>query len=95
MVKYPKVQAKAQAELDAVLGKGNLPTFEDEESLPYLAAIVKESLRWEPVAPLAAPHLLIKDDMYRGYIIPKGAIVVPNSWYGKPSQSFGYIDGIC
>jgi len=45
MVSNPEVQAKAQAELDTILGKNVLPTFEDEASLPYITAIVKETLR--------------------------------------------------
>lgn len=50
MVQNPKVQQKAQAEIDEVL-KGSLPTFEDRENLPYVAALVKEVLRWKPVLP--------------------------------------------
>lgn len=82
MVIYPDVQRKAQAELDKVIGKGRIPDFdEDEESLPYLMACVKESLRWHQVTPLAIAHRLDKDDVYRGYTMPKGALVFGNSWY--------------
>lgn len=42
MIKYPDVQAKAQAELDSVLGKSQLPTYADEDSLPYITAVMKE-----------------------------------------------------
>ena len=49
---YPEVQRKAQEELDAVVGRGRLPTFDDLESLVYIQAIVKEILRWHPVGPL-------------------------------------------
>ncbi len=50
---YPEVQAKAQAELDAVIGHGTrLPTFDDRPQLPYIDAIVLEVLRWNPVVPL-------------------------------------------
>lgn len=52
MVLYPGVQAKAQAELDSVIGSGRLPDYNDRPSLPYINAIVKEVLRWNPVAPL-------------------------------------------
>ena len=45
MVCYPEVQAKAQEEIDRVLGAGHLPNFADEPSLPYVAAVVKEVLR--------------------------------------------------
>jgi cytochrome P450 len=48
---YPDVQKKAQAELDTVL-KGRLPEFSDRPFLPYINALVKETLRWQPVTPL-------------------------------------------
>ena len=52
MVLFPEVQAKAQAELDAVVGSERLPSFNDRDSLPYINAVWKEVLRWHPVAPL-------------------------------------------
>jgi len=51
MVLYPQVQKKAQEELDRVLGN-RFPEFNDRPNLPYINAMVKESLRWQPVAPL-------------------------------------------
>lgn len=80
MIVYPDVQRRAQAELDAVVGRTRLPTFDDYVKLPYIRAIVKEALRWQPAAPLGTPHRLIEDDWYQGYLIPKGAMVIPNVW---------------
>ncbi|KAG2068179.1 cytochrome P450 [Suillus decipiens] len=80
MVLYPDVQKRAQAEIDAVVGRDRLPTFEDRESLPYINAIVRETFRWEPVVPLGVPHATMSDDIYDGYFIPKGAIIVYNTW---------------
>jgi len=54
---YPEVQRKAQAELDAVVGPNRLPVFEGRPSLPYINAVVKESLRWHLVVPLGGPFL--------------------------------------
>ena len=51
---YPEVQKKAQAEIDAVVGAHRLPDFEDRPSLPYINAIVKESMRWHLVLPIGA-----------------------------------------
>ncbi|KAJ6552210.1 hypothetical protein DFH09DRAFT_925352, partial [Mycena vulgaris] len=42
----------AQREIDAVVGHDRLPNFEDKDSLPYIRAIIKETLRWRPVSPL-------------------------------------------
>lgn len=52
MANYPGVQAKAQAELDAVIGQDRLPEFTDQDDLPYINAIVSELLRWQPVTPM-------------------------------------------
>ncbi|KII84582.1 hypothetical protein PLICRDRAFT_117752, partial [Plicaturopsis crispa FD-325 SS-3] len=80
MLLYPEVQAKAQKELDEVVGHGNLPNFSHQDSLPYVDAIIKESLRWKPVAPQGIPHVLTTEDAYEGYRIPAGTIVLPNEW---------------
>jgi cytochrome P450 len=52
MVLHPEVQAKAQADIDRVVGKDRLPDFDDRPGLPYLDAILRETLRWHPVFPM-------------------------------------------
>jgi len=79
MVLHPEVQAKAQKEVDDVLGD-RLPDFSDEPDLPYVAAIVKEVLRWKPATPTALAHMASEDDVYCGYHIPKNSLVIGNSW---------------
>ncbi|KAF8799104.1 cytochrome P450 [Phlegmacium glaucopus] len=79
MVCFPEVQMKAQAEIDRVVS-GRLPDFDDMEDLPYVSALVKEVLRWQPVTPYGFPHCTTEDDVYEGYHIPKGSIVIFNSW---------------
>ncbi|KAI0088578.1 cytochrome P450 [Irpex rosettiformis] len=80
MLHYPGAMRKAQAELDAVVGQGRPPTFDDMPNLPYIRAMVKETLRWRPIAPLAALHLSTEDDWYDGHFIPKGSTVIANIW---------------
>lgn len=46
---YPDVMKKAQEELDRVVGRDRVPTFDDKANLPYFRAMVKEILRWRPV----------------------------------------------
>ncbi|KAK7756776.1 hypothetical protein SLS62_001219 [Diatrype stigma] len=81
MLVYPEVQRKAQEEIDRVVGIQRLPTLEDRSKLPYVDAVVSESLRWHPVAPMGLPHVPIQDDIYEGYLIPKDAIIMPNIWF--------------
>ncbi|KAF8677685.1 Cytochrome P450 [Rhizoctonia solani] len=80
MVLYPDVQKRAQAEIDSMLGHSRLPKVEDRPRLKYVDRVVQETLRWGPVTPIAVPHTCFKDDIYKSYRIPKGAIVMGNVW---------------
>jgi cytochrome P450 len=80
MILYPDVQKRAQDELDRVIGRGRLPGFTDRDHLPYINAVVKESLRWHPVTPMGVAHSVSDDDVYDGYYIPKGSVIMPNIW---------------
>ncbi|TFK73311.1 CyP450 monooxygenase [Pluteus cervinus] len=77
---HPEVQKKAQAEILRVIGDDRLPTSEDRPSLPYIDAIFSETLRWQPLFPGGIPRTTVRDDVYKGYFIPRGAIVLPNVW---------------
>ncbi|EMD33662.1 hypothetical protein CERSUDRAFT_87014 [Gelatoporia subvermispora B] len=80
MLLYPEVQKRAQQQLADVVGPRRLPEFSDQASLPYIEAVCKESMRWQPVVPLNAPHRSMEDDEYHGYFIPKGTLVIQNTW---------------
>ncbi|KAH9852971.1 CyP450 monooxygenase [Lenzites betulinus] len=80
MILFPEVQKRAQAELDAVIGPDRMPEHADRAALPYLNAMVKELLRWHTVGPMGVSHRCMEEDVYRGWRIPKGAIVVVNAW---------------
>ncbi|KAH9855276.1 CyP450 monooxygenase [Lenzites betulinus] len=80
MAMTPDVQRKAQAELDAVVGRSRLPNLDDRDGLPYINAVVKELTRWNVVAPIGLPHSCLEDDVYDGYFIPKGSVVIANLW---------------
>ena len=56
MTLYPEVMVKAQEQIDAVVGRDRVPSFADQERLPYVGAIVKEVLRWRPVGPMGLPR---------------------------------------
>ena len=78
MITYPEVQRKAHAELDEVVGNARPPTFADLPSLPYIRAMVKETLRWSLTVPFGVPHASIADDWYEGMFIPKGTVCLQN-----------------
>ncbi|KAJ5994575.1 hypothetical protein N7451_010299 [Penicillium sp. IBT 35674x] len=80
MALSPEAQQKAQSEIDRVIGTSQLPTLADRDRLPYVNAVVKEVFRWHPVVPMGIPHMSTADDMYDGYYIPKGSLLMPNIW---------------
>ncbi|KAJ6490092.1 cytochrome P450 [Mycena sanguinolenta] len=81
---YPEWIPHAQREIDAIVGEDRLPSFKDRPRLPYVEAIVRETLRWRPAARFGAPHQSTADDVveYNGkeYFIPKGSIIFAVSW---------------
>jgi len=79
MLHHPEVVHAAQAQLDAVCGV-RPPSFDDRENLPYIDALVKETLRWKTAIPLSVPHRVSEDFMYQGYVVPKGTIILDNLW---------------
>jgi cytochrome P450 len=61
--KFPRVQVQARKEIDAVCGVERSPQWSDFKSLPYINAIVKEGMRWRPVAVTGSPHR-VREGMY-------------------------------
>lgn len=95
----PEKMKTAQMELDCVIGREHRPTVQDRQSLPYVHAIVKETLRWHPPLPMDIARSSIKEDQYKGtchhlyteyeliifpgFFIPKNTTLIPNIWYAQ------------
>ncbi|KAL5721863.1 unspecific monooxygenase [Ranunculus cassubicifolius] len=80
LLRHPDVLTKAKLELKEKL-EANKPIEEsDIARLPYLQAIVKETLRLHPAAPLSVPHRAEMDIEICGFNIPKHAKVLVNVW---------------
>jgi cytochrome P450 len=78
---FPETLPPAWEELDRVVGPHRSPGWEDEDKLPYVKAFVKEVLRWRPVAIIGGqPHAPTQDDVYKGWLIPKGTWIQGNLW---------------
>ena len=73
MLLYPDVMHKAQAELDVVVGRERLPTFEDHKSLHYIRAV----LRWRPVGPLGMSDTFLTDRTARERTYLQGYLTAP------------------
>ncbi|KAF9451141.1 cytochrome P450 [Macrolepiota fuliginosa MF-IS2] len=80
MLNYPEIQRQAQEEVDSVVGLDRLPDFSDQLRLPYLSAVIKEVLRWNPTVPMSLPHMTTEEDVYEGYYIPKGCTIMSNTY---------------
>ncbi|KAF8888916.1 cytochrome P450 [Gymnopilus junonius] len=80
MLYHPHVMRKAQDEIDKVIGQCRLPEFEDADFLPYINAVIKETLRWRPLFPMGIPHDTLADDVYEDMHIPMGSSVVWNAY---------------
>ncbi|KAK7044096.1 hypothetical protein VNI00_007812 [Paramarasmius palmivorus] len=78
MLHFPSVMRDAQKELDNVIGNSRLPSFADYDSLPYMQALLKETLRWRPIAPTGVAHSVTEDNVYNGMFIPRGSTVYAN-----------------
>lgn len=76
LMKYPKVQARVQEEIDRVVGRSRMPTLEDRASMPYTDAVIHEVQRFADVIPMNLPHRVIRDTPFRGFLIPKGTDVI-------------------
>jgi len=55
LLKNPSAYKKAQDEVDTVIGRRKI-TVEDLSKLPYINAIMRETLRLRPTAPVIAVH---------------------------------------
>ncbi|KAB0792149.1 hypothetical protein PPYR_14349 [Photinus pyralis] len=79
VVVHPDFQTKAQDELDRVVGRERLPTLEDKPQLPYVEAVVLESLRMFTGRSFLIPRRAMKDTTFNGYFIPKDTVLFGNS----------------
>ncbi|XP_006665049.1 trimethyltridecatetraene synthase-like [Oryza brachyantha] len=80
LLKKPEVFNKATEELDRVIGRGRWVTEKDIPSLLYIDAILKETMRMHPVAPMLTPRMSRMDTSYNGYDIPAGSRVLVSTW---------------
>ncbi|KAL6182999.1 hypothetical protein ACLB2K_044410 [Fragaria x ananassa] len=80
MVLHPEIQAKAQSEIDTAIGSPTRSvTDSDLPNLPYLRAIVKETLRMHPPGPLLSwARLAIHDTHIGHHFVPAGTTAMVN-----------------
>ncbi|KAM3748270.1 hypothetical protein ACB098_05G095200 [Castanea mollissima] len=93
LLRNPDIMAKAKQELAETIGIGESIQEKDIPRLPYLQAVLKETMRLHPIAPFLLPRSLIDVEVC-GYTIPKHTQVIVNAWaiardpmyWDKPTQ---------
>ncbi|KAJ7555941.1 hypothetical protein O6H91_05G106700 [Diphasiastrum complanatum] len=81
LVLHPEIQRKIQKELDAVVGVERRVRESDISKLPYLQAVIKETLRLHPPGPLLSwSRLATHDVTIAGHRIPSGTTAMVNMW---------------
>ncbi|KAJ7138330.1 cytochrome P450 [Mycena epipterygia] len=80
MALNPDIMRKIQHQIDTVVGRDRLPTFEDRADLPWVSAVMKEVMRWRPILPLSLPHVTTEDIVYEGMFIPAGTALYGSVW---------------
>ncbi|PON89553.1 Cytochrome P450, E-class, group I [Trema orientale] len=79
LINHPKVLEKAREEIDRVVGKSRLVSESDSPDLPYIQAILKETLRLHPPLPLLE-RKCVKECKIGEYVIPENAMLFVNNW---------------
>ncbi|XP_059299821.1 6,7,8-trihydroxycoumarin synthase-like [Lycium ferocissimum] len=80
LMKNPKAMKKVQAEIRKLVGKKGIVNEDDIQNMPYLKAVIKETLRLYPPTPLLLPRQSIEKSTLEGYEIQPGTIIHVNSW---------------
>lgn len=79
-LRNPEIMKRAKAELEEVIGKGELIREADISRLPYLRCMVKETLRLHPPVPFLIPRRVEQDVEVLGRTVPKDSHVLVNAW---------------
>ncbi|XP_065855057.1 cytochrome P450 76A1-like [Euphorbia lathyris] len=84
---HPDSMKKAKSEILSVVGPNKKLQESHIENLPFLQAIVKETLRLHPPIPFLVPRKAIQDTNFMGYNIPQNTQVLVNTWaIGRDSE---------
>ncbi|KAG9450852.1 hypothetical protein H6P81_010817 [Aristolochia fimbriata] len=80
LLNQPRLLQKVQEEIESKVGSQWRVEEKDIEELPYLQAIVKETLRLHPAGPLLVPHESTEDCVVAGFHVPAGTQLIVNAW---------------
>ena len=79
LVNHPQIQDRAFEEITSVLGD-RPPTIDDKKHMPYMEAVILETLRYTGFTALLVPHYTKKGGELGGYFIPENTVIFVNIW---------------
>lgn len=71
----PEVQKKMQKEIDLVVPRDSIPSWEDRNKLPYTEAVLLEVQRFASLVPIGVFHTNTEDIQVGDYHLPKDTIL--------------------
>ncbi|GFZ11986.1 cytochrome P450, family 71, subfamily A, polypeptide 15 [Actinidia rufa] len=77
---HPLILKKLQSEVREIAGVKQAITEDKLEKMPYLKAVIKETLRLHPPVPLLVPRESMRDTQVMGYNIAARTQVFTNVW---------------
>jgi hypothetical protein len=93
MMLHPEVQRKGQEEISRVCDSSQLPSYDDVtaivlEVLRWTASVPSEIVLLDTDYDVNrvyssfsdVPHFVDTNDIYNGYLVPGGSIIIPNLW---------------
>ncbi|KAM3375388.1 Geraniol 8-hydroxylase [Capsicum baccatum] len=89
LLRNPQELNKVRQEIIEQIGIERPVKESDINKLPYLQAVVKETLRLHPAVPLLLPRKALNNTEIFGYTVPKDSQVLVNAWaIGRDSKSW-------
>lgn len=80
LLRHPRVMEKLQNEVREIVKDKHAISDEDLGKMCYMKAVIKETLRYHPPAPMLVPRVAHEDVNIKGYHILKGTTVMVNVW---------------
>ncbi|NWI93343.1 CP2J2 protein, partial [Pitta sordida] len=91
MAVHPDIQARVQAEIDAIIGRARQPGLEDRNNMPYTNAVIHEVQRKANIIPFNVPRMASKDAILDGFFIPKVTSLLNHGTSGRlPAPQAGF-----
>ncbi|XP_039196479.1 cytochrome P450 2J2-like [Crotalus tigris] len=78
LTNHPEIQEKVKKEIEDVFGFSGSISYQDRKKLPYTNAVIHETQRVKYILIAGLPRQSTKDVKMRGYLIPKGSIIIPD-----------------